>query len=62
MSQLVPYHLYNGEQDDSLMFATMFDYQADEYKKPMVSTAAMNMLVFTSTEPKFCATLREVTS
>lgn len=45
MSQLVPYHLYNGEQDDSLMFATMFDYQADEYKKPMVSTAALNILL-----------------
>ncbi|CAH1637629.1 unnamed protein product [Spodoptera littoralis] len=37
MSQLVPYHLYSSEQDDSLMFATMFDYQADEYKKPMLA-------------------------
>ncbi|CAH2045719.1 unnamed protein product, partial [Iphiclides podalirius] len=31
---LVPYHL-SGEQDDSLMFATMFDYQTDEYNKPV---------------------------
>ncbi|CAG4931576.1 unnamed protein product [Parnassius apollo] len=35
MSQLVPYHLVSGEQDDSLMFATMFDYQTDEYNKPV---------------------------
>ncbi|CAK1552298.1 unnamed protein product [Leptosia nina] len=37
MSQLVPYHLLSGEQDDSLMFATMFDYQNEEYSKPTVS-------------------------
>ncbi|XP_030032703.1 transcription factor kayak isoform X2 [Manduca sexta] len=37
MSQLVPYHLLSGEQDDSLMFATMFDYQADEYAKPILA-------------------------
>lgn len=37
MSQQVPYHLYSSEQDDSLMFATMFDYQTDEYKKPMLA-------------------------
>lgn len=37
MSQLVPYHLLNSEQDDSLMFATMFDYQNEEYNKPEVS-------------------------
>ncbi|CAG9106026.1 unnamed protein product [Plutella xylostella] len=30
MSQLVP---YNCEQDDSLMFATMFDYQHDVAKR-----------------------------
>ncbi|XP_063831462.1 transcription factor kayak isoform X2 [Ostrinia nubilalis] len=36
MSQLVPYHI-SGEQDDSLMFATMFDYQTDEYNKPMLA-------------------------
>ncbi|KPI92431.1 hypothetical protein RR46_13652 [Papilio xuthus] len=35
MSQLVPYHLLSSEQDDSLMFATMFDYQTDEYNKPV---------------------------
>ncbi|XP_068619060.1 transcription factor kayak isoform X2 [Battus philenor] len=37
MSQLVPYHLLSGEQDDSLMFATMFDYQTDEYNKPVLA-------------------------
>lgn len=37
MSQLVPYQLLNSEQDDGLMFATMFDYQMDEYNKPKVS-------------------------
>ncbi|CAF4910028.1 unnamed protein product [Pieris macdunnoughi] len=37
MSQLVPYHLFNGEQDESLMFATMFDYQ-NEYSKPVMLT------------------------
>ncbi|XP_022114815.2 transcription factor kayak isoform X2 [Pieris rapae] len=36
MSQLVPYHLFNGEQDESLMFATMFDYQ-NEYSKPVLA-------------------------
>ncbi|CAB3246188.1 unnamed protein product [Arctia plantaginis] len=35
MSQLVPYHLNNSEQDEGLMFATMFDYQTDEYRKPV---------------------------
>lgn len=37
MSQLVPYQLPNSEQDDSLMFATMFDYQIEDYNKPKVS-------------------------
>lgn len=37
MSQLVPYHIISSEQDDSLMFATMFDYQMDDYNKPKVS-------------------------
>ncbi|CAG4986384.1 unnamed protein product [Colias eurytheme] len=37
MSQLVPYHLLSGEQDDSLMFATMFEYQNDDYAKPVES-------------------------
>ncbi|XP_041969953.1 transcription factor kayak isoform X2 [Aricia agestis] len=38
MSRLVPYHLSTGEQDDdSLMFATMFDYQTDEYNKPTLA-------------------------
>lgn len=46
MSQLVPYHLISSEQDDSLMFATMFDYQADDYKKPMVSFEAINFYQF----------------
>ncbi|GBP35946.1 hypothetical protein EVAR_91497_1 [Eumeta japonica] len=34
MSQLVPYHLLTGEHDE-LMFATMFDYRADDYNKPV---------------------------
>ncbi|XP_075983113.1 transcription factor kayak isoform X2 [Anticarsia gemmatalis] len=37
MSQLVPYHLTHSEQDDSLMFATMFEYQTDDYRKPMLA-------------------------
>ncbi|XP_045503027.1 transcription factor kayak isoform X2 [Colias croceus] len=37
MSQLVPYHLLSGEQDDSLMFATMFEYQNDDYAKPVLA-------------------------
>ncbi|XP_032521228.1 transcription factor kayak isoform X2 [Danaus plexippus] len=37
MSQLVPYQLLNSEQDDGLMFATMFDYQMDEYNKPKLA-------------------------
>ncbi|XP_072930044.1 transcription factor kayak isoform X2 [Epargyreus clarus] len=39
MSQLVPYHLLSCEQDDSLMFAnaTMFDYQPDDYNKPILA-------------------------
>ncbi|KAL0819804.1 hypothetical protein ABMA28_007837 [Loxostege sticticalis] len=36
MSQLVPYQI-SGEQDDSLMFATMFDYQTDDYNKPVLA-------------------------
>ncbi|XP_045453357.1 transcription factor kayak isoform X2 [Melitaea cinxia] len=36
MSQLVPYHL-SSEQDDSLMFATMFDYQIEDYNKPKLA-------------------------
>lgn len=39
MSQLVPYHLLSSEQDDddSLMFSTMFDYEAEESGKVEVS-------------------------
>ncbi|XP_038206508.1 transcription factor kayak isoform X2 [Zerene cesonia] len=37
MSQLVPYHLLSSEQDDSLMFATMFEYQNDDYAKPVLA-------------------------
>ncbi|XP_023954926.1 transcription factor kayak isoform X2 [Bicyclus anynana] len=37
MSQLVPYHLLSSEQDDSLMFATMFEYQMDDYNKPKLA-------------------------
>ncbi|XP_050672027.1 transcription factor kayak isoform X2 [Leptidea sinapis] len=33
MSQLVPYHLLSSDQDDSLMFATMFDYQNEDHAK-----------------------------
>ncbi|XP_013192177.1 transcription factor kayak isoform X2 [Amyelois transitella] len=36
MSQLVPFN-FNGEQDDSLMFATMFEYQTDDYNKPVLA-------------------------
>lgn len=41
MSQLVPYHL-SSEQDDSLMFATMFDYQIEDYNKPKVSDLSLS--------------------
>ncbi|XP_073950630.1 transcription factor kayak isoform X2 [Choristoneura fumiferana] len=37
MSQLVPYHYHSSEQDDSLMFATMFEYHTDEYAKPVLA-------------------------
>ncbi|CAH0728266.1 unnamed protein product, partial [Brenthis ino] len=39
MSQLVPYQLLNSEQDDSLMFATMFDYQIEDYNKAKIPNA-----------------------
>lgn len=46
MSQLVPYHLTSSEQDDSLMFATMFEYQNDDYNynKPVVSIYTIDFL------------------
>ncbi|XP_063539483.1 transcription factor kayak isoform X2 [Cydia strobilella] len=36
MSQQVPYN-YSEQDDSSLMFATMFEYQNDEYSKPVLA-------------------------